>query len=1191
MTSLTRNTLMGAIAVVLLAACDGGRSFNGMAVTDTVALPAPTELPVLHIGPASTLESSQNLALPVTLSKPSTRDITVGFATTDGTAKAGTDYAGTDTTLLILAGQTGGFANVRVPDDRDVEGGKTLTVTLANPSNARIGTASAIGTIEDDDTPATIRLGAAQRNEGQIGETPSLQFRASLNRAANEVITVAFATRDDTAMAGSDYTAASGRIRFEPGQRERIINVPLQADELVEPDETLTLQLTDPVGASLEIATARGTLINDDSVRSFSVDDAAASENAGPMQFTVRLSQASGMARTVRYQTLAGTATAGSDYTATSGTLSFAAGQISAMLVVGLIDNTAVEPSETLTLQLSQNDGTVVADGEGLGTILDNDSTGGGGTGGDPDPMPGANMDAQVVQDIPTFDRCDFLNREYCLFPWPNDWFTTADASTATGKRVNMNLLSMPKNSAGKPLDPTEWNRSDGFSPGQLILARIPSLDLKKTGGVPINNIADSLREDQPVLVFDLGPAKTVNPTAIPARHLIWAEMDANLTKFTSCDGVKPAEAGLGLAADGGAPGAEQFADAAADLREQCAANPTPEDPGVDPGPALTIRPAINFTPGHRYAVVLRNLKNTTGAAIEAPAAFRIYRDKAATNLPMVQARRAHFEELFSALSRAGIARSELYLTWDFTVISEDNLTGRLVHVRNDALTKLGDTTPGDGVVQGNAPVISNVTVTNNTGTGNIAREVRGVITVPSYMDRPRGNAGSKFYYAPSAAGMYGDNLPDVNPTTATQQFDFLCRIPRRAFDGATNPLLATTGIAQRPSLYGHGLLGSKSEGGGQVGSIIQDVGMVYCSTDWIGMASHDFDVGQPDTVYFDPPFGDIANVASLLTDMSNFATLTDRLQQSFINFMYLGRAVLAPNGFCALPEFRVGSTCLIDRTALYYDGNSQGGIFGGTLAAMSPDVRAATLGVPGMNYSTLLQRSVDFDTYAAFFYASYRSSLDQQFVLSFIQMLWDRSDTNGYAHRLRAGNALPNTPEKRVMLHPAFGDHQVSMTTAEVMARTMGASLKCPAVVGGSSVQRGPAVQPGVHPAVSKEAQLFPLISFNRRHHDDEPYYGIPCISAYPHTGNALVVWDSGPLVREDGSPRNDNGTSASGVATPPIDNRPPRPEEGYGGDPHEFPRSTLESRQMKDAFYRPDGGVADTCGGKPCVTRSFKP
>ena len=85
----------------------------------------------------------------------------------------------------------------------------------------------------------------------------------------------------------------------------------------------------------------------------------------------------------------------------------------------------------------------------------------------------------------------------------------------------------------------------------------------------------------------------------------------------------------------------------------------------------------------------------------------------------------------------------------------------------------------------------------------------------------------------------------------------------------------------------------------------------------------------------------------------------------------------------------------------LYYNGNSQGGILGGSLTAVAPDFTRATLGVPAMNYSVLLNRSVDFDIYKTFLDPAYPSQLRQQLALSMIQMLWDRSEPNGYAHRM----------------------------------------------------------------------------------------------------------------------------------------------------------------------------------------------
>src|SRR5687767_15402095 len=72
---------------------------------------------------------------------------------------------------------------------------------------------------------------------------------------------------------------------------------------------------------------------------------------------------------------------------------------------------------------------------------------------------------------------CDPLDPAVCLQPWPNDFFTVADGTTDTGRRLNLNPLGMPRNIAGNPIRPEEWNRSDGFSPGQKITTKVPSLD------------------------------------------------------------------------------------------------------------------------------------------------------------------------------------------------------------------------------------------------------------------------------------------------------------------------------------------------------------------------------------------------------------------------------------------------------------------------------------------------------------------------------------------------------------------------------------------------------------------------------------------------------------------------------------------------------------------------------------------
>ena len=134
----------------------------------------------------------------------------------------------------------------------------------------------------------------------------------------------------------------------------------------------------------------------------------------------------------------------------------------------------------------------------------------------------------------------------------------------------------------------------------------------------------------------------------------------------------------------------------------------------------------------------------------------------------------------------------------------------------------------------------------------------------------------------------------------------------------------------------------------------------------------------------------------------------------------------------------RVGNP-VIDTSDVFYDGNSQGGIFGGTVMAIAQDITRGVLGVPGMNYSLLLTRSVDFDTYAAILYPAYPNELQRPLVLALIQMLWDRSEPNGYAHHMTS-DPLPDTPAHKVLLHVAFGDHQVANVATEIEARTIGA-------------------------------------------------------------------------------------------------------------------------------------------------------
>ena len=202
------------------------------------------------------------------------------------------------------------------------------------------------------------------------------------------------------------------------------------------------------------------------------------------------------------------------------------------------------------------------------------------------------------------------------------------------------------------------------------------------------------------------------------------------------------------------------------------------------------------------------------------------------------------------------------------------------------------------------------------------------------------------------------------------------------------------------------------------------------------------------------------------------------------------------------------------------------------------------------MNYSVLLQRSVDFDLYSTILDPAYPNPLTQALSLSLIQMLWDRSDPNGYAHRMTA-NPLPDTPKHEVLMNVAFGDHQVTTWQAEVEARTIGAKTHEPVVFDG----RWPGVK--VH-------------------------WGIPRIGRYPFRGSALIFWDTGPT-----RPDPENPGAETGTDPPPIENLPNR----TGEDPHGAPRAAAAEQKMVSDFLRRNrkSKIRDTCDGGPCFAGGF--
>ena len=301
--------------------------------------------------------------------------MTVNYATANGTATAGSDYAAVPATLLTFApGQTSKTVTANVAGDTTAEANETFTVNLSGASGATIFDAQGVGTILNDDGPV-LRINDVIKAEGNSG-TAAFTFTVTLSPASTGTVTVNVATANGTATAGSDYTAASGTLTFTPGQTSKTVTVNVAGDTIKETNETFTVNLSGASGATIFDAQGVGTILNDDGPVLRITDRSLAEGNTGTaaFTFTVTLSPASTGTVTVNYATANGTAAAGSDYAAVPSTpLTFAPGQTSKTVTVNVAGDTTAEANETFTVNLSGASGATIFDAQGVGTILNDD--------------------------------------------------------------------------------------------------------------------------------------------------------------------------------------------------------------------------------------------------------------------------------------------------------------------------------------------------------------------------------------------------------------------------------------------------------------------------------------------------------------------------------------------------------------------------------------------------------------------------------------------------------------------------------------------------------------------------------------------------------------------------------------------------------------------------------------------------
>jgi serine protease len=351
-------------------------AYSGVTLTASYTAPPPAVLTIADASVAEGNSGTKTLVFTVKLSKAAATAVTYNIATSNGGATAGSDYVASSLSgQSIPAGTLSKTFNVTLNGDTTYEANEGFVVSVTGVSGATVGDGTAVGTILNDDGPA-LSIGDVSVTEGNAG-TKQLAFTVTLAHAAAGPVTYSIATASGSATSGSDFVGSSLTGETIPaGQTSRAFNVTLNGDTAVEANETLLVNLSAATGATILDGQATGTVLNDDGPTLSIADVSVAEGNAGTkaMVFTVKLSQAAAGAVTYNIATVAGTATAGSDYVASSLVgQSIPAGQTSKTFSVTVNGDATVEANEGFVVLLSAPTGATLLDDRANGTLLNDD--------------------------------------------------------------------------------------------------------------------------------------------------------------------------------------------------------------------------------------------------------------------------------------------------------------------------------------------------------------------------------------------------------------------------------------------------------------------------------------------------------------------------------------------------------------------------------------------------------------------------------------------------------------------------------------------------------------------------------------------------------------------------------------------------------------------------------------------------
>ena len=333
-----------------------------------------------NVTSSSGAESVSSAALQVDLSAQSTSAVTVDYAVTGTATGGGTDYTLANGTLTIPANTSSANITIgSIVDDNLYEGNETVIVTLSNPSGATLGTDTVhTYTINENDTLPSLTIADISSAEGALGANSQPNVRVSLSHPSTQSISFQWETQDGTATsADTDYGVETGATLYISAG-DMFVDIPpvIFGDDAFENDENFSILLTNAVNATIADNTGIVTITNDDSAPSLSVSLLGnAIEGNGNALIRIEPSTVAGVPITFDYTTSDGTASAGVEYSLTSGTATINAGAPDISIPVPMLDNSVDNSDKNFTFTISNSSNATIAVSSTMVSIIDDEAT------------------------------------------------------------------------------------------------------------------------------------------------------------------------------------------------------------------------------------------------------------------------------------------------------------------------------------------------------------------------------------------------------------------------------------------------------------------------------------------------------------------------------------------------------------------------------------------------------------------------------------------------------------------------------------------------------------------------------------------------------------------------------------------------------------------------------------------------